>query len=355
MRLSATVLLFALSSPASHARSQETAPRGIRIAFDFQAAEATLAAVSGAPALDAASAARLPGNVRLVEHQRRFDPDATEERFRRSLTDAAAGRSPSPDTFVFSRIRERLAAARALLARVKANPEELASELRQRIAKFTPAGLDIPVTVYFVAGGTSDGYSDGRVFCVAVDYFGDDYAGLRTMMAHELFHVAFDAVERPKPPADPQAARLLTLLDDTRNEGIASRVGDPLAVTDGKAWTEWFQGKFRRNLERMDSDFALFDLILYRERHDPQAPLDALNRIGFTGTFDSALYFVGYEMARVLEQEDGPGAVAASLSESPLRFFRRYAALAKAHPERVRYRFDSSTEETLEALREKEP
>jgi hypothetical protein len=348
LRVPAMAAVFLLAG--SEGAPAADPPSGIEIAFDFQAAEATLAAVAGTPTLKAAAAARLPGNARLVDHQHRFDPAATEEDFARALADAAAGRTPSPDVFVFSRVKERLAQTRALLAQMKANPSELAGALRQRIGKYTPAGLRIPVTVYVVAGGTSDGFSDGRVFCVAVDYFRDDFAGLRTMMAHELFHVAFDAVERPKPPADARAARLMSLLDDTRNEGIASRVGDPLTVTDGRAWVEWFREKFQKNLDRMDANFMLFDLILHREAHDPDAPLEALNRIGFTGSFDSALYFVGYEMARVIEQERGASVVAESLAWSPLRFFEEYAALAKAHPDRVKYRFDASTEATLREL-----
>lgn len=345
------VLLAGPPAPPPTPSPAVAAPAGVEIAFDFEAAQATLDALSGAPGAGYAAIARLPGNARLIEHQARFDPVATADRFAESLRDASRpGSTPAADPFVFTRVRERLAATRVLLARVKADPSALAAELRRRIGKYTPPDLAIPVTVYFVAGGTSDGFSDGRVFCVALDYFRDDFAGLRTLMAHELFHVAYDSLERPKPSGPPAAERILTLLDDTRNEGVASRVGDPLDVADGKAWIEWFQGKFRKNLDRMDANFALFDLILYREYHDPGAPTDNLYRIGFTGSFDSALYFVGYEMARVLEQEQGAGAVAACLSQSPLRFFEGYVALAKAHPERVKYRFDASTEEILRAI-----
>jgi Putative zinc dependent peptidase (DUF5700) len=350
MRMASTVAASVAALVTSVAMPAAEAPAGIQIALDFQAAEATLAAVSGSPTMEATAAAKLPGNARLVEHQHRFDPEATEERLARGLSDVAAGKRPSPDVFQLARVRERLDPTRVLLARMKANPNGLAETLRQRIAKYTPAGLRIPVTVYVVAGGTSDGFSDGRVFCIAIDYFRDDFAGLRTMMAHELFHVAYDAVERPKPPSDSRAARLISLLDDTRNEGIASRVGDPLTVTDGKDWVEWFRGKFQKNLDRMDANFLLFDLILHREAHDPDPPVEALTRIGFSGAFDSALYFVGWEMARVLEQERGASAIAESLAWSPVRFFEEYAAIARAHPDRVRSRFDANTEATLREL-----
>ena len=167
---------------------------GIEIAFDAAAARATLDALAGKPALDTEAAARLPGNVRLVAQQHRFDSEATEARLTASLRQAAAGQPIAPDTFMLERrAKPRLEATRAMLARLEAKPQSLADDIRQRIRRYTPPGLKLAVQVYFIVGGTSDGFADGVVFCVALDYFGDDEAGLRTMMAHELFHSAFDA------------------------------------------------------------------------------------------------------------------------------------------------------------------
>jgi hypothetical protein len=70
----------------------------------------------------------------------------------------------------------------------------------------------------------------------------------------------------------------------------------------------------------------------------------------FAGLGRTGSDFVGYEMARVIEQEDGPSAVAQALSESPLRFFERYVAISRAHPEGAPHRFGASTEEILHRL-----
>jgi hypothetical protein len=339
--------------PAGHApdpATPATPSAGIEIHFVFDAAQATLDALSGTRT-DFAEIAKLPGNVRLLAQQRKFDPTATPEKFARDLEDVAAGRKPEPDTFVLLRTKDRLADARGLLARVREHPESVAGTIRSRIARYTPAGVRPNVTVYFIAGGTSDGFAEGEAFSLAVDYFKDDLAGMETLMAHELFHVAFRAAARArqeKPAAKDE--RLLPLFEDTMNEGIASRVGDPLAVSDGKGWIEWFRGKFRRNFERLEATFALFDTILYREERDPSAPLDRLYQIGFTGSFDSALYFVGYEMARVIEEEDGAAGVARLVERGPIPFFERYVAISHAKPDRVRYRFAASTEESLRKL-----
>jgi hypothetical protein len=56
-------------------------------------------------------------------------------------------------------------------------------------------------------------------------------------------------------------------------------------------------------------------------------------------------------MARVIEEVDGPGAIGRSLSEGPLRFFERYAAISRANPDRVKYRFAATTEEAFARAR----
>ena len=353
------VIALALGAGATGGAAAQPAAgsNGIRIAFDFAAARATLDALAGKPTVDGEAAARLPGNARMVAQQRRFDPEATEGRLVASLREAAAGQPIVPDTFMLEgRAKPRLEATRTMLARIEANPESFADEIRQRITRYTPPGLKLAVQVYFIVGGTSDAFADGGVFCVALDYFGDDEAGLRTMMAHELFHAAFDAgreaaqEKASAPPLSKDAERVLPLLESTMNEGIASRVGDPTKVTGGKAWIEWFQGKFNRNFERMSSNFVLFDTILAREYRDPKAPVDDLYNIGFSGSYDSALYFVGYEMARVIEEQDGPEAVVRVAWEGPIAFFWRYIALSRARPDKVRYRFDAETEKTIEKM-----
>ena len=338
------------------------ADSGARITFDFQAADAMIAVLGGNAPADAAAVADLPGNIRMIEHQHRFDPSATRERLIENIRELAAGKKVSADTYMLEkRSKAKLEATRGMLARLRANPEKFAGELRARIRRYLPADLTFPVQVYVIVGGTSDGFADGPVFCVAIDYFGDDDAGLRTLMAHELFHVGYRALAgsggktEKKKPLSPEAEKLLAIFESTMNEGVASRVGDPTIVTDGKAWIEWFRGKFAKNFERLDSSFVLFDTVLYRQVHDPAASSEDLYRIGFSGSFDSVFYFVGYEMARAIEEEDGPEAVVRCLEEGPLSFFSRYIAISQRTPDKGRRRFSKETEQTVQNLASKLP
>ena len=354
----AGVLALPLLLAAAAAGSES----GARISFDFKAADAMVEILGGSASMDAAAVADLPGNVRMIEHQHRFDASATRERLIENIRELAAGKKVSADTFLLEkRSRARLEATRGMLARLRANPEKFAAELRARIGRYLPADLTFPVQVYVIVGGNSDGFADGPVFCIAIDYFGDDDAGLRTLMAHELFHVGYRSLANSggkaekKKPIPAEAEKLLPLFESTMNEGIASRVGDPTTVTDGKAWIDWFRGKFAKNFERLDSSFVLFDTVLYRQVHDPTASSEDLYRIGFSGSFDSVFYFVGYEMARVIEEQDGPQAIGRCLKEGPLSFFARYIAISEQHPEKARRRFSKETEQVVQNLASKLP
>ena len=337
------------------------ADSGARITLDFQAADAMIAVLGGNAPADAAAVADLPGNVRMIEHQRRFDPSAKRERLIENIRELAAGKKVSSDTYMLEkRSKAKLEATRGMLARLRANPEKFAGELRARIGRYLPADLAFPVQVYVIVGGTSDGFADGPVFSIAIDYFGDDDAGLRTLMSHELFHVGYRALapspaSGEKKPISSETERLLPIFESTMNEGVASRVGDPTIVTDGKAWIDWFRGKFAKNFERLDSSFVLFDTVLYRTVHDPSASTEDLYRIGFSGSFDSVFYFVGYEMARVIEEEDGPQAIGRCLKEGPLTFFSRYIAISEKHPEKGRRRFSKETAQIVQSLASKPP
>lgn len=355
-------LLFLLSPaivPLASAAEQPAATPaggGIQVAFDFDAARAGLDVLSGQAGADVAEIAKLTGNRRLIEQAARFDPTATTERFVATLREAASGKTPSPDPFAFGRTKDRLRETRALLEKIEADPDALAAAVRARIARYTPPDLKFRVTVYVVAGGTSDGFARNDTFCVALDYFRDDMEGLKLLMAHELFHIARSAMVKRAGGAEssvtaPNFARAVALLDQTMNEGVASRVGDPLETKGGGSYVDWFRKKFQRNLERLDADFALFDTILYRDFHDPGAPADLLYRIGFSGTWDSPLYFVGYEVARVVEEAEGAPAVTRCLSRGPICFFEKYLELSRRRPDRVKHRFASSTEGILEKLR----
>jgi len=332
-----------------------SALQDIKITLDTESARATLDSLGKKeiPEGELALIAGLAGNQGLIRQASRFDKRVTDENFKLALKEMVEKGTKEPDTFAFKRLKERLVATRTLLDRIEKNPKELTGEVTQRILKYTPAGVAVDVKVYFIVGGTSDGFApNSKTFYVALDYFEDDYEGLKLVMAHELFHnvqAAAAAANKQffKEGAPANVKNSFTLLQNTLKEGTASAIGDPLEVTSGKKYTTWFQGKYRTNLRRIESNFALFDTLLFRLYNDPDADPGKLYNIGFSGMFDSALYFVGYRMTRVLEKHKGKDVITAAINENPVRFFNQYIKLYKEQNDPEAIRFSKSTEEIL--------
>jgi hypothetical protein len=348
-----TVICFSSSFKAFAFQNQT-----VEIAFDFETARATLNAFAKKDISDGelSQIARLAGNRGLLHQQGRFDKQATEENFKIALKQISEKGVSEPDTFAFNRVKAQLAATTALLSQIENNQKALADSIAERIMKYAPpAGIKVNVKVYFIVGGTSDGFApDSNIFYVALHYFGDDYEGLKLLMSHELYHNAQAGARGGKQfVKESDAANIKNCFDFLRNtldEGTASVVGDPLEVAGGKKWISWFQGKFKNNLGHIEGNFTLFDTLLYRLYNDPNADSGKIYYIGFTATYDSPLYFVGYRMARVIEKHKGKNAVASLIGENPIQFFAQYMDIYKKNDDADAVHFSKSAEEILQKL-----
>jgi len=332
----------------------------IEIAADFESARATLDLFTKNTATDEelTRVAQLAGNQGLIRQAARFDPNATEQNFKQSLKQLIETGALKNDPFSFLVVKERLLKTRELLEQIQKNPRALMESVKERMAKYTPAGVSMNVKVYFVVGGTSDGFApDASRFFVALHYLQDDFEGLRLLMAHELYHNAQGVARRAKQGNQgsggsvSNVSRSLNLLQNTLNEGTASVVGDPLEIADGKAYISWFQTKYRNNLRRINVNFALFDTLLFRLYHDPDANANQLYNIGFSGMLDSPLYFVGYRMAKVIEKYKGKDALARAIGDPPIEFFNQYVEIYRKQTDPELIRFDKATEDILAKLR----
>ncbi len=351
MRLAAALSSGLLALAALPARAS-----GLDLVFDTSAAHATLDLLTGAAAPtpeELARVAALPGNEAQIRHAAEFRSSLTPASFVEALGKAARGEPLGDDPWAFGLVKARLAPTRDLLARIEAMPGAFSGPVVARLAAFAPEGDAARVNVHFIVGGSSDGFAPaGRDFYIALHYFRGDEDGLRILMSHELFHI----LRRAPAPAERDAAVVPAnvraaqrLVDQTMNEGVASFIGDPTRAAGGGPYVEWFSQKFKRNLDRLDQNAALFDTLLYRAWHDAAPDADKLYLLGFSGAWDSPLYFVGYAMARYLAEKEGPAAVPAAVRAGAEAFFARYRAAAKTHGG-APVAFSTSTAEILASL-----
>jgi len=358
---SAAALLFlsllpsAVPPQASLSSTDDPSPPVVDLVFHFETARRLIGLFDRSTISDE----DLEGVLRfedvraIIRQAARFDSRATDQEFKRSLRAAVEGRELRDDLFQFQTVRARLAAIRTLLRRLQDSTQSLSRQVSDRIRAYSPRELNLQAEVHFVLGGSSDGWvPQPRSFYVALQYFEGDYEGLTLIMAHELFHVAQSEfmVEAASSGESRAVINAKNLLQQTIGEGTASMVGDPLRVSGGGSYVAWFRGKFERNLARIESNVALFDVLLYRLYHDPDADYQAVYKLGFSGTWDSPLYFVGYRIGRMIEKYDGRDALTDLLQRPPTAFFLRYIALYRSHQDPDLVRFSKETEEILEAL-----
>jgi hypothetical protein len=309
----------------------------MRVTVDVETAKAILS-VAGRDVTDAEidRIVALPGVQALIRHGTRFSPGQTDDNFRAALRALSANRDPNPDPFAFARLRQRLNATHLLLARIEKNPGKFSDDVIARMRPYAP-DIDFEAKLTLIASGTSDGFAPGRgQLYVAIDYFQDDWDGLVVLAAHELYH-AMQAMVMESSGVTARAAAIpgrtgevTRLLIATLKEGTGSVVGDPLTVPKPGAYNSWFAEKYRRNLQRLPQNFALFETMLFRLAND-DTPFGTIYPLGFSGGWDSPLYFVGYRMAKVIEKYDGRDAIQGVWKRSPAEFFVRYAALAREH------------------------
>lgn len=293
----------------------------LKLTIDASAARAVLDALER-PTLDhdrALAIARLPGNQGLIRKAQSYGRAADDESFAAALIAAARNddKAPDPSNFAFARVRPHIAQLRQVLADLENPATGLIDAAKRRIARYTPDGLDTAITGYFVVGGTSGGFAFGDPqFFLNLDYFPDAVLAA-TILEHELYH----AVQGAAAPSKARLAAVTKCLaragapahaDDLfaslMQEGTASSVGDVLALPkDAKGSVADERRKFARNVSLISRSVTLLELSSHGLATHAVA-YDDIYALGFYG--DEILYSLGYVMAKAIEREQGPGAIA---------------------------------------------
>jgi hypothetical protein len=322
-----SLLAVVLSSQISVAQPTPA----IRLLPDFGNAQAMLELYAmGVEDGEIDSLLRLEGTRAVIRQAQRFNSDATEERFVEGLRLSVAGEDvPEPDPFQFNRIRRSLDAIETVMDWIANNPDSLSSRVIALLAPYSPVAEPLEIRYFLVIGGNSDGWSRDGEFHIALQYFGDDVEGLLTLLSHEIYHVVQSHFMAPTThAAGTPEGRVEQLLQSTVREGMASYVSNPLNTEGGGAYTEWYSRKYLRNLNHLELNFVLLETLVFRAKRDSSISLGDLYAIGFSGALESPAYFVGFEMARVIEQVSGRSTLLALLQQPTTEIFTHYASIA---------------------------
>ncbi len=343
-----TAIVAALLTSCAHGPSATpvTGP-AIAISFDDSAAGLMLATLH--------KSALTPGEIEtllanrgidaIVRKTLVWDPELKREDFVPYLTSVLAGKA-EPSTFNLDGIVAREAEIRSLMQTLKGREDQIRTRMIARLERYSPLKAPVSIEVFYVAGGSSDGFvldDDPRLaFFVAIDKASGDADGVEQNMTHELYHVMQKASAQRSPRASAYASSIETkppveqMLMATLLEGTANFVADARETAGSGPYVSMWRGRYLRNAtpERMEENFRSFERVLtgldagrigWQEAYDS----------GFSGDADSRFYFVGMEMARALAAAHGPAYFVDLFTRPPAQFFRDYLALPKVRGSRT--------------------
>lgn len=344
----------ACSAEAANARSRAALGKP-SLVVDYAGAEAMVAAL-GRDSLSEANVDSLlgiRGVCAMVDNVTRFFPRVGVSEFRKEIREfVRTKRATAHDGyFRFSDVSNRRANILASIAGIRNNDRRIADDALALTQVYrTTAGVDT-VIVYFVAGGVSTGFAfdndSTSLYANLVDA-NPDLNGIVLNVAHESYHV-FQAVARARAGIVDDESPAGRLFATTLAEGTANFAADPTRWNASSVAIDSARDRYLRNSEpkRISDNFALFDKVLAKLQRGRMTWEQAYAQ-GFTNLNDNSFYFVGYEMAKAIDQYCGHACIGQLFERQPVEFFRRYVALYQQHPE-IRGRFSKETEAVLAA------
>ncbi|RFZ92985.1 hypothetical protein D0C36_16500 [Mucilaginibacter conchicola] len=332
----------------------------LTISLDFESAKliTTLLSRKTVTAAQIDKVADVYGSRQLIAKVKGYS-GAGAEIFKSTLREIIeTGAIKGDDPYNWKAVKANLPAITALIKKLSASPDAFMNEVKEKIEAYTSDKITANVRACFLVGGGSLGFTQGEetTFNVALQKIGDDYEGLKLLVAHELYH-SIQAAGFASRKADSKGLpynvkATFALLYNLWTEGTANLVGDFVGMKNPAPFSKTQLDEYQKNADRMRENFAMFEALAYKCYNDTAAKrYDVYYNIAFSTAFDETGYYTGYEMAKKIEKYEGKQALANMLTQDLLVFAETYVKLYKAHPEDKTFiRFDASTENVLQNL-----
>ena len=331
----------------------------LKLNIDKGNAEAVFQVLFDQKTIESSNILSLEGTKRLIDQVKRFDVEATGEHYLDELK-TAASESPvyNSNHFRFKNIKKHIEKSQLMYDYILTKENELSDFLNQQLSKFLLPNEEIDLNIYLLVGGTSDGFARENTFSIDLGFFRDDIEAVKLVMLHEAFHIIQESVNAHYNVSmekwNKSDQSLYEILTHLFLEGSASYLANPLIIEDPKYYSKWFQGKYRRNLDRMVDNFELFKSMLYRLKYDENASLENVYNLGFSGTWESPNYFVGFRMCELIKKYEGDDFLSNYIRLSPTQFFLNYNRYAKLENKPDYYPvFSDSIEKSISKIGDK--
>jgi hypothetical protein len=353
------IILF-LALPYYNSASPLLPDAKINVTIDYLAAEEfiRLIGLKSINDVELSKFAGLYSNKLLIEKVS-SSTGGTEQVFKETLKEIITkGKIVGLDPYQWGKVKRELPNIKKLIADLKLNKVAFISEIKDRIVAYTPTELpEQQLKACLVLGGTATGFVIGEdpSFCIALQNFGTDLEGLKTIMVHELYHTIQQAGQSLRKIDLTEKSSYNTkatyyLFHSLWTEGTAEKLGDFSLIKNALSYSKGQQETKKKNDERLLVNFRLIEMMIFKMYTDTNARYQAIYSIGFSPVYEEAGYSVGAEMTRKLEQFQGKKVLADIVIQDPLDFATSYIKLYHEHPKEVPYHFDKSTEAIVDKL-----
>jgi len=342
------VLVLSLAALPGSAHAQQATPSDqIQLRFDYAGATTLFEALNRRELSrqNITELYKVQGLAAMVDNVTRFIPDVTRREFEQHLLEfIETGKEPGHNGYIvwdFKQVLAKRGEVEALIGKLEAEESKIVASTLRELEPFRPNTGPLTITVYFVAGGVSDGFVPERSgepsLYINLTRAGGDLDGVVSNLTHEIYHVMQQTASRraglssivDEPEKLPLTQRLLAT---TLWEGSANYAADPRQLQGAGPYLEMWRSRFAQNTTpaKLAEHFALFETVL----NDLEAQRTSWNDTyarGFAGP-QSPFYFVGYEMTRVIDQRCGRSCVRQLFDQPPAAFFQRYIEICKRDP-----------------------
>ena len=341
------VLTLGVAAVACGQARAETRSDQIQLRFDYAGARTLFAALNQRELSpqDIAELYQVQGLAAMVDNVTRFIPEVTRREFEQHLLKfIETGKEPGHNGYIVWDFKQVLATrgeVAGLIGKLEADESQIIATTLGELEPFRPDTGPLTITVYFVAGGVSDGFVPERSrepsLYVNLTRARGDLDGVVSNLTHEIYHVMQQSASRRAGLSsivdEPEKLELAQrLLATTLWEGSANYAADPRQLQGSGPYLAMWRDRFAQNTtpEKLAEHFALFETVLNDLEAQRTSWNDAYAR-GFAGP-QSPFYFVGYEMTRVIDQRCGRSCVRQLFDQPPAAFLQRYIEICKRDP-----------------------
>jgi len=266
--------------------------------------------------------------------------------------------------FQYGFIKKWLTSQTAFIKLIKDKQDSIKKEVITALVKYIPPGKDLRITVCFLLGGNSSGFTlgDDSVFYIGTHQYRNDITGIIESCKHELFHniqslyrqhyAITDSLDKNN---NPGLAYVHFMLVNLFLEGSAEYVADLRKVNNPDAL---FIKNLREHAEVNDSRsqqvfYLVSKLLVEVNDHPDKADQDHLYNILFDWNWNNPGYYTGYIMTRALCNAYGENALLKYLGADPSQFIYDYIQLTRQQKDKYPLRFTEDFEKVIESMVEK--